>query len=672
MNSETTITSITDESISIYIVNVHPMLIEDSLCWDIYYLTEKSKDLFCLRIFNIQLSFMVARLPGLTLDQFEKYMNMYVHDFKTEIRTDLSDASYFNFGKNREYMEIFSNDPRKLLNVYNKLNKSLITFYDRIDIDTLSAYDKLFYRNTETPFRFTSTTISLPNSVYNLSTKYNIPLIGGAKLYTKYLTKNYPTDYEPNLEIGHISGLNAQETNKWNYSTVNKRIIDSLTKDETIDFKQNMTLMAYDIETYNPDGNLDPEIPEYYIFAIGMGIFNLNNSTPEKRLCIIMKNFDSDPKNIETNEPLTFTRSKDFNCKTINVKGEYDPSSPIDETEYIIARDEKELLNLFIECIQRYRPQVITGFNSFGFDDNYVYKRMKKWNLENDFIQQYTYYDLDSNTSDLLKQTWFKPFIPAFKQFDLKIDNEARHDNNSVRSWSVLNVDVYKLMLKEDPKRFTQYGRGNLDTMLEVYEIKNPYTKKHLSKTGLKIAEMYRRWVKNENIYSIALYCCQDAWITGTLLIERSKLSDLIEMSFISNTMFADSIYKADGVRVANSILSYAYNENFALMDSPYIKRKEASKDPSITVLGGKQYDHRTIVGGAVRNVHAGKNWFIVALDYASMYPANKESSNVDSSSRVDDDIIMNPDKYGLKIVRKLDINDMYGKREIFYVKNKK
>ena len=662
-------TSATDEKIPIYIVNVHPMLIQNSLCWDIYYLREDSRDIYCLRIFNIQLSFMVARLPGLSLDQFKRYMNMYVSDMRTEIRTDLVDASYYSFSDNREYMEIFSSNPRTLYSIYDKLNKSLPSFYARINPERLNVDDQLFYKNTETPFRFTSTTTSLPNSVYNLSTKYGIPLIGGAMLNLKYVTNKYPTEDEPLLSSGHIHGLNAQETKAWDAFTVNKRIRDAIVPDETIDFKQNMTLLAYDIETYNPDGDLDPLIPDYYIFAIGIGVFNFTSATPFKRICILMKNFDSDPLNPETNEPLPFKRGKDFGRSTITVKGEYDPSNPNDETEYIITRNERDLLCAFIDVLAKYKAQVVTGFNSFAFDDNYVYRRMEKWNLETELLQQYTYYDITSEETTLPKQSWFKPFMPTFRKFELKIDGEIWRDNDSIRAWSVLNVDVRKLMLKEDPKRFTQYGRGNLDTMLEVYGIKNPYSKKQLSKTGLKIHEMYRRWEENENIYSIGLYCCQDAWITGTLLIERAKLIDLIEMSGITNTMFADSIYKADGIRVANSILGYAYKEDFALMDSPFIQRKEALDHKPVQGLGGKQFDERTIVGAAVRNVHAGRLWFVVALDYSSMYPSGKEASNLDSSSRVDEEIIKNPERYGLIIVKKLVINDMYGKREIYYMK---
>lgn len=659
----------TSTSIPIYIVNVHPMFINDSIVWDVFYLTEKSKDLHCLRIFNIQLSFLVARFPSIRLDQFKRLMKQYTSNLHTEIRTDLADSAYFNFGRNREYMEIFSSSPIELNKTYKKIFNDLKCFYQRINVNKLDPDDKLFYRNTETPFRFTSTTLSIANSIYNLSTKYNIPLVGGATLDTSYLTSNYPMDFLPEtIKSTNIRGLNAQTVKNWNFQTVNNNITRTITKNEKVDFKCNMTMMSYDIETYNIDGDMEPTNKKNYIFCIGMGIFNLNEQQPEKRICIISKDFDTlHPRSLDGERELSCKKGTKYGCIKYDVQYEYNPGIESDSTEYIITKTEKQLLEVFIKVIHEYKPQIINGFNSFGFDDNYVYRRMELFNLQNKYLQEFTYYSME----ELSDQFWFKPFIPVFKQFDLKIDNEPRHDNNSVRSSLVLTVDVYKLMLKEDPKRFTQYGRGNLNTMLEVYNVKNPYTQQQLSKSGLTYSEMFRKWDNNEDIYSIALYCCQDAWICGTLLIKRSKLADLIEMSGISNTMFADSLYRADGTRIANSILSYAYNENFALMDTPFELREQVKKDKSVVQFGGKQYDDRTIVGGAVRNIHAGRQWFIIALDYNSMYPSAKEAANIDSSSRVDEDVLLNPGFYNLDIVKQININDTFGSREIIYLKKK-
>ena len=702
----------------IYILNVHPMYIDESIVWDVFYLTKDNTDVHCLRIFNIELSFMVARLPGLRLDQFKRLMLDYTGELHTEIRTDLADASYYSFGVNHEYIEIFSQSPFTLNKVYKQLFKDFEFVYRKINIDKLPPYDALFYRNTETPFRFTSTTLSFPNSIYNLSTKYSIPLVGGALLDISRTTLEFPQQYLPeDIKPDNILGLNAQllpnelkeldsqienKSNdnslnngysrilnevkpssvsssynsgvktSWNYVSVNGNIKKALTRSDAIDFKNNMTMLSYDIETYNIHGvdENSKTDPEQYIFCIGCGLFNLTDQKPHQRLCIRSKPFDNlTPKALDGERTLTAIKGNKYGFPTYTIKYEYNPADEQDATTYIITRNEKDLLEVFISILNEYKPQIINGFNSFAFDDEYVWERMKLYGLTQQYLRCFTYYDID----ELKNEFWFKSFIPTFKQFELKIDGDMRKDNNSVRSPLILTVDVRKLMLKEDPKRFTSYGRGNLNTMLDTYKVLNPFTNAPLSKTGLKYEQMFEYWNESTHIYEIGIYCCQDAWICGALLVKRQKVADLIELAGVSNTTFSDSIYRADGNRVANAILGYAYTENFALMDTPFEKRSEVkNKEPGVVQYGGKKFDTRTVMGGAVRCVHAGRHNFIIALDYSSAYPANKEGNNVDSSSRVDEDILKHPEKYGLEIVSHKVINEPTDEKDIYFIKIKK
>ena len=104
-------------------------------------------------------------------------------------------------------------------------------------------------------------------------------------------------------------------------------------------------------------------------------------------------------------------------------------------------------------------------------------------------------------------------------------------------------------------------------------------------------------------------------------------------------------------------------------MDSPFEKRKERKHDKSIVQYGGKEFDHRTIVGGQVRCVHPGRQFFIVALDYSAMYPSSKECYLIDSSSFVDNDVIKHPEKYGLKIVAKKTINAETEEQDVYFIK---
>lgn len=661
----------------IYIVNVHPMLLDDGLCWDLFYLTQESKQIKCLRIFNVEVSFLVARYPGLSLKQFMRYIQpRLTAEVRTQLRTDLQEGACFMFGHHHEYVEIIGRSPMTLNGIYKELLKDAVGYYKQLNVNKLSPYDRLFYDNTETPFRYTSTTLSVAKTAYLLACKYNVPLIGGAKIDASKLSSKYPMDELPNVQ--DIIGLNFTDL-----------VNGAISRDDTVDFKNNMTMLSYDIETWNNGEDVgNPELERNFIFCIGVGIFNLVDQKPEKRFCIMSKTFTEARKEAQDDgAELDVKRVSAFGrWKALEVYGEYVAENPNDFTTYVFTNSEKDLLAAFIRVIQEYHPLVINGFNNFGFDDKYIYLRCKKYGLDHQLLQCYSPYDVfdedPTSRDNLYNRFWFKPFRPEFTKFELKIDGQRNDDNLTVRSWLVHMVDVRKLMMKEDPRRFTQYGTS-LNSMLETYDVKNPYTNSALSKTGLHIWEMFRRWEANENLYSIALYCCQDAWICGTLLIKRSKLTDLIEMANITNTMLLDSIYKADGQRVANTILGYAYNESFALMDTPYEHRQRVMEQRksgklstrginppgTIVPLGGKQHDDRTIVGGEVRNVHAGRQWFIVALDYASMYPSAKEGSNLDSSARVDKDILDHPDKYGLRVVAKKNVNDIYGDREVYYIK---
>ena len=414
-----------------YILNVHPIMINDSIVWDVFFLKEDSTDLCCLRIFNIELSFMVARLPGLRLDQFKRLMNDYTGNLHTELRTDLIEASYYAFGKRHEYIEIFSQSPFILSKVYKQIFKDFEFVYSNINPDKLPPYDQLFYRNTETPFRFTSTSLKFDNTIYNLSTKYHISLVGGVRIDTSRLTKSFPQQFLPeDLKPSNIFGLNAQlskseleeidakvvetkatedprlarilnrarpspvsmsynsgEKTPWNYYTVNGNIKHSIKRDDTVDFKCNMTMLSYDIESYNRK-TMDPKVKEAEIFCIGIGLFNLINQKPWKRLCIISKPFDNlSPKSLDGERILKPIRGKHYGYPTVSFKYEYNPADETDMTEYITVRNEREILDAFICVINEYKPQIINGFNSFAFDDNYVWQRMNMYGLAQQYLR---------------------------------------------------------------------------------------------------------------------------------------------------------------------------------------------------------------------------------------------------------------------------------------------
>jgi hypothetical protein len=702
---------------------------------------------------------MVARFPGMSRKDFVKLLTTHMEaNCRIILHRDLRDSAYFQLGHPYDYFEIIHTSPTVLKRIHTSLTTEAKDYYATIEISKLKPYDKLFYMNTEQPFRFVTTTTNLFSSMYNLSCRYNVPLIGGATVDFSKLDDDFPKDYLPenflpNCLTRHtIRGLNANPGVKLSQVTVETGFnnnLASITKNEHVSFIQNLTMLSYDIETYTPfnDAGKTIDINSYdiqeiardndccEIMTIGIGMFHLNNTTPFKRYCLITRDVTTDENSraylkLHKLVPQQLPKKECLRTRlTYRIKGEYN-NADNDYTDYVICKDEKDLLQAFIDIMHLHHPHIISAFNNFIFDDRYVYQRIMNYSMRttkkskridcsdsyfadtllDQFINAFSPYRIlyynskhckfmsndDEETLDAGEEIHFgyspmNAFIPKFETFQLKIDGEPYKNQKTLRSFHVISTDIYKIMLKEDAKRFTQDGYGNLKTMLSVYDVKNPYNNEPLSKTDMNIQDMFQFWANGINTYEIGLYCTQDAWICGTLIVKRNKFIDLIEMATMSNTSFKDSVYRADGIRVSNCVLGYGYANHFAVMDNTLEERarkieetmssdakankKKNKKNQSdldkdkekkqrsldTRPMGAKTFDWRTIVGGQVKQIKAGREYGVVASDYSSMYPSNKEASNADSSSRVDNYVIEHLDEFGLECVKCVEINDMYG-----------
>ena len=362
----------------------------------------------------------------------------------------------------------------------------------------------------------------------------------------------------------------------------------------------------------------------------------------------------------------------------------------LDETTYICLKREDKQVELrimlaFIGILARHHPHIILGFNNYMFDDVAMYHRMERnTQIKNKFLQLFTPYNLNEIESgdDALARNSKKHLKPVFRSFPLKMEGKvANRDNRTVRATLVQSMDAYKILLKADAKRFSQDGR--LDTMLAFYnindqslskfkldkiEITDEHGEKHIETNNYQI--MFYCWVHAQQLYQIAKYCCQDAWITGTLLIARAGILDKLAMAGTTFTSFEDSIFLADGHRVSCLNSHKGYMAGFSVMDSADKQREDKRNDPSIRALGEKYFCRCKLVGGAVRNVHAYRALAIVAGDYSAQYPNNWIANNIDSSARVPRYIIDHPKDFGLEIVHTVEINDTYGPRTVLYLKN--
>ena len=105
------------------------------------------------------------------------------------------------------------------------------------------------------------------------------------------------------------------------------------------------------------------------------------------------------------------------------------------------------MLLYFVKQLILYKPTFFNGFNTFGFDNEYVEKRIRFYKKQcpeiNAYMLQafswYDYMDLNSKSEcieETKKLTWeYKHLLPEFKEnIGIKFDGEINYNNSSVAS----------------------------------------------------------------------------------------------------------------------------------------------------------------------------------------------------------------------------------------------
>lgn len=522
---------------------------------DMFVFDENDEEMI-IRLYNFNISFLLMKLPNMSINDFRLWCKKEIGSNPCTIyyRNDLKENSCFLFDEEIWYAEISSNSVDILRKTYNKLLRSVRSYYKQLDIDKLSPYDRIIYDNTEDPFRYTKYSLNIKSIKYFLSTRYDIPCVGGISIDSDLLKKGLMFDNEtPKL----MRKLKSYSINCDKSNIFGKKVIH----DKEFNKTGNLTIMSYDIETYNQRTDL-PE-KDKVIMCIGVSLFHIDNQLPIWKKCLSIRDFTEKDKETINNRII----EQESNDRIIKytIANEMTSTNDADLTTYVVYKNEKDMLLGFIKLIQTTHPNFICGFNNYNFDDPYIEKRLKLYNISNIMLYLMSNYDI-TNKQNI-------PIKTEFKKFPLKIDGELYPDNWTYYGDSIIFLDVYKILLASNSKLYTQEGKGKLKNMLRYNQVKNPYDNSELDKYELEYVDMFRKWDNHIDTYEILHYCLYDAITCGILLIKTSQLIDKIEMSNLTCTAIDDSIYRAVTTRILSIIDRYGYNYGFALNDSPVNKR---------------------------------------------------------------------------------------------------
>ena len=287
-------------------------------------------------------------------------------------------------------------------------------------------------------------------------------------------------------------------------------------------------------------------------------------------------------------------------CITLN------KSDPIDGVIIEECKTERQLILKWTQFINRLSPDILTGYNIWGFDFEYMYDRAKLFGCEKRFL-------------DISKLKNFHP-----KSLLEKNLSSSAMGNNFLKYFDapgIIQIDLLKFVLREGDK-LTSY---KLDNVAKHY-LKS-------QKVDLSPKELFKNYNIGtpEKMREIAVYCVQDCVLCNELIMKLEVIANQIGMANVCFIPLAYNFLRGLGIRIYSIVLNYTTQYGYVI---PVITKDEKASEES--------YE-----GAIVLEPNTGIFFEpVTVMDYASLYPSSMISANISHDSLVMDEKYNNHPDY--------------------------
>jgi len=316
-----------------------------------------------------------------------------------------------------------------------------------------------------------------------------------------------------------------------------------------------LKIMSFDLECYSSTGAFpNPTNASDVVFQIGMTTGSFGSSAPLERKCLCLKQTDG------------------ADCESFG--------------------SERELIERFGEYLAEMDPDIITGWNIFGFDLEYLYKRATRCGVET----------LWGRRSD----------VPS--ELVIKNLSSSALGNNELKMVPMIGRYVFDLF--QDIKR---------EHKLESYSLNN--VSKHFlndQKNDMPVKEIFSRFAEGDpaRLGEVAQYCLKDTELPHAIMAKVCQIQNLVEMAKACWVPLAFLSERGQQIKVFSQMAYKARQLGFLI---PTFRRQGPSADD--------KYEGATVLD-AQTGAYYGP---ITALDFASLYPSIMVAHNLCYSTLVMD-----------------------------------
>jgi DNA polymerase elongation subunit (family B) len=270
------------------------------------------------------------------------------------------------------------------------------------------------------------------------------------------------------------------------------------------------------------------------------------------------------------------------------------PCSPIKDALVIVAENEKKLLENFCELYKRIDPDIFTGYNTWGFDDKYTWKRMNR-------------HDVDTSCFSRISQV---QTILAKKEL-----SSSAYGNNEYNYIMCAGRETFDLIeaIRREHKLESYSLKSVAEHFLKEYKVDMPYR------------ELFKKLASNnpDDIAECAVYCIQDSNLVLRLILKLNMIPNYIEMAKATYVPQEWLLFRGQQCKVFSLIVKAAMENGYII---PEHKKTQAYAFKGATVLSaytGLYYDP------------------IAGLDFASLYPSIMIAYNMCYSTFIADEEMM-------------------------------
>ena len=264
-----------------------------------------------------------------------------------------------------------------------------------------------------------------------------------------------------------------------------------------------------------------------------------------------------------------------------------DPIEGVDVNSYAT---EEALLIAWKGLIQRLDPDILTGYNIFGFDMPYLWARSQELGLSDYGIG---FGRMTERNCQLLEQKLASSALGENFMYYMDIDG-------------IVSIDIFKVMQRDH--KLDSY---KLDSVAQIFLGDH--------KNDLKPHEIFERYLgTSEDRMVIAEYCIQDCCLVNRLFHKLKVLENNAAMGNVCSVPLSYLFMRGQGIKIFSLVANECRKSNFAI---PVLNTYRDDKEDD-----GVGYE-----GAIVLNPKEGMYLedYIVTLDFASLYPSSMIERNL-------------------------------------------